>query len=115
MGKALGFVEISGVVAAVDALDIMCKAANVEFVTWEKKLGGRLVTIIVRGEVSAVTAAVEAASVGAIKKPVCKAVIANPHEETEKIVEKSAQRLMRSRANKLGQTVGTTESYIKEI
>ena len=115
MGKALGFIEISGVVAAVDALDIMCKAANVEFVTWEKKLGGRLVTVIVRGEVSAVTASVEAAASRAIKKPVCKAVIANPHPEIERIVEKSAQRLAKSRAEKTQPTVNATESYIKEI
>ena len=50
MGNALGFIEISGVVAAVDALDIMCKTADVELVTWERKLGGRLVTLIVRGK-----------------------------------------------------------------
>ncbi|WP_410103063.1 BMC domain-containing protein, partial [Sutterella wadsworthensis] len=37
MGNALGFIEISGVVAAVDALDIMCKTADVELVTWERK------------------------------------------------------------------------------
>ena len=97
MGKALGFFEISGVVAATDALDIMCKAADVEFVTWEKKLGGRLVTVIVRGEVSAVTAAIDAATAGAIKKPVSKAVIANPHEEVERIVAKSRARLLKSR------------------
>ena len=93
MGKSLGFIEISGVAAAVDALDIMCKTANVEFVTWEKKLGGRLVTIIVRGDVSAVTEAVEAAAAHAIKKPVAKAVIANPHSETERMVAISAARL----------------------
>jgi microcompartment protein CcmL/EutN len=97
MGKALGFFEISGVVAATDALDLMCKAADVEFVTWEKKLGGRLVTIIVRGEVSAVNAAIEAASAGAIKKPVCKAVIANPHPELERVVQKSRDRLLKAR------------------
>ena len=97
MGKALGFFEISGVVAATDALDIMCKAADVEFVTWEKKLGGRLVTVIVRGEVSAVSAAIEAASAGAIKKPVCKAVIANPHPELERVIEKSRARLLKAR------------------
>ncbi len=93
MGKSLGFIEISGVAAAVDALDIMCKTANVEFVTWERKLGGRLVTIIVRGDVSAVTEAVEAAAAHAIKKPVAKAVIANPHSETERMVAISAARL----------------------
>ena len=93
MGKSLGFIEISGVAAAVDALDIMCKTANVEFVTWERKMGGRLVTIIVHGDVSAVTEAVEAAAAHAIKKPVAKAVIANPHSETERMVAISAARL----------------------
>ena len=97
MGKALGFLEISGVVAATDALDLMCKAADVEFVTWEKKLGGRLVTVIVRGEVSAVTSAIEAAKAGAIKKPVSTAVIANPHPEVERVVEKSRARLLKAR------------------
>ena len=93
MERSLGFIEISGVTAAIDALDIMCKTANVEFVTWERKLGGRLVTIIVRGDVSAVTEAVEAAAAHAIKKPVAKAVIANPHSETERMVAISAARL----------------------
>ena len=93
--QALGFVEISGVTAAVDALDIMCKAAEVEFVTWERKLGGRLVTIIVTGSISAVTAAVENANAMAIKKPVATAIIANPHEETRRLVELSASRLQK--------------------
>ena len=97
MGKALGFFEISGVVAAVNALDIMCKTSDVEFVTWEKKLGGRLVTIIVRGNVSAVKEAIDAAAENGIKKPVGKAVIANPHEEIEKMVKKSADRLAKSK------------------
>ena len=101
MGNALGFFEISGVVAAVNALDIMCKTADVQFVTWEKKLGGRLVTIIVRGNVSAVKEAIEAADKGGIKKPVGKAVIANPHEEIERIVKKSADRLAKTRAEML--------------
>ena len=47
---SLGFIEITGVVAAIDALDIMCKTSGVELATWERKLGGRLVTIIVRGD-----------------------------------------------------------------
>ncbi len=91
MREALGFVEITGVVAAVDALDIMCKTSNVQLVTWERKMGGRLVTIIVKGSVSAVTEAVETATANAIKKPVCHAVIANPHDEILKLIEKSQQ------------------------
>ncbi len=93
MGKSYGLIEIPSTTAAIDVLDIMCKTADVEFVTWEKKLGGRLVTIIVQGSVSAVKAAIEAASEKAIKKPVAQAIIANPHEEIVKIVKKSASRL----------------------
>ncbi len=92
MGKSYGFIEITGVVAALDALDIMCKTADVELASWERKLGGRLVTIIVEGDVAAVTEAVEAAAANAIKKPASYAVIARPHEEIVKLVELSAKR-----------------------
>ena len=92
MSKSYGFIEITGVVAAIDALDIMCKTADVELASWERKLGGRLVAIIVEGDVSAVTEAVNAAVAGAIKKPASYAVIARPHEETVKMVELSASR-----------------------
>ena len=93
MGKSYGLIEIPSTTAAIDFVDILCKTADVEFVTWEKKLGGRLVTIIVQGTVSAVTEAVEAASTHAIKEPVAKAIIANPHEEIVRIVKQSASRL----------------------
>ena len=91
--NSLGFVEVSGVVAAVDALDIMCKSADVSLVSWERKLGGRLVTLIITGSVSAVTAAVDNACSQCIKKPVAHAVIANPHPETVRMAELSAKRL----------------------
>lgn len=91
--NALGFIEISGVTAAIDALDIMCKSSKVQFVTWERKLGGRLVTIIIEGDISAVNAAVENACNLAIKKPASHLVLANPHPETVRIVQKSAARL----------------------
>lgn len=92
MGNSYGFIEISGVVAAMDALDIMCKTAEVELATWERKLGGRLVTLVVKGEVAAVTQAVETACTQAIKKPVSHGVIANPHPEIVRLVNKSASR-----------------------
>jgi microcompartment protein CcmL/EutN len=91
--KSLGLVEVSGVTGAIDCLDIMCKSANVEFVTWERKLGGRLVTVIVQGDVSAVTAAVENAVANAIVTPCAHAVIASPHEETSRLVALSASRI----------------------
>ena len=92
MGKALGFIEITGVVAAVDALDIMCKAADVTLATWERKLGGRLVTLVVEGDVDAVRASVEAACENAIKKPASIGILPNPHPEIVKMVELSASR-----------------------
>ena len=96
--NALGFVEVSGVTAAIDALDIMCKSADVSLVSWERKLGGRLVTLMVTGNVSAVKAAVENAERSCIKKPAATAVIANPHEETVRLVKLSASRLEKQNA-----------------
>ena len=91
--KSLGLIEVTGVTAAVDCLDIMCKSADVKLVTWERKLGGRLVTVVVEGDVSAVTAAVENAMAGGLKKPVAHAVIASPHEETARLMALSASRI----------------------
>ncbi len=89
-------IEVSGVVAAIESLDAMCKAATVSFVTWERKLGGRLVTIIVEGDVADVKAAVEAAR--AITKEnghilAASGVIAAPTDEIRKMVRLSARRL----------------------
>jgi microcompartment protein CcmL/EutN len=93
--KALGFVEVSGTAAAVEALDAMLKTADVKFITWEKKLGGRLVTLIVSGSVSSVQEAVEHGKARAdkITKTVASAVIANPHEEIWRMIELSAKKL----------------------
>ena len=93
--EALGFIEVSGTVAAVEAVDSMLKTADVKFVTWEKKLGGRLVTIIVRGDVAAVTEAIEVGSIraNAITKTVAHAVIGNPHPEILKMIKISSAKL----------------------
>ena len=107
MGKSYGLIEITGVVAAMDALDIMCKAADVTLSTWERKLGGRLVTIIVEGEVAAVTAAVEAARTQALKPLAAFGVIANPHEEIVGLVERSASLFKDSEPS--------DESYLQEV
>ncbi len=93
--KSLGFIEIQSVTAAITALDTMCKAADVELVTWERKLGGRLVTIIIQGEVSSVNSAIEAAVNNSLK-PCIHAVIANPHEEIVRIVELSSMKINNS-------------------
>ncbi|MDY3250363.1 MAG: BMC domain-containing protein [Candidatus Choladocola sp.] len=90
--KSLGLIELPNLADAVEALDIMLKTADVKFLTWEKKLGGRLVTIIIQGSVSACQAAVEAAKTSASGRIVASAVIANPHEETMKLVRLSASK-----------------------
>jgi len=85
-----GFVEISGVTAAIAALDVMCKTADVELITWERKWGGRLVTVIIRGEVSAVKEAV--AAVGEFAKPVARGVLPNPHSEIVRLILSSLRK-----------------------
>ena len=92
MGNSYGFFEVPGVVAAMDALDIMCKTSDVVLASWERKMGGRLVTLIIEGDVSSVQQAIDAACEKCIKKPACHAVIARPHEEIVRIVERSAKR-----------------------
>jgi ethanolamine utilization protein EutM len=60
LGEALGLVETKGLVAAIEATDAMLKAANVELASAVIKLDGGLVSVMVRGDVSSVRAAVEA-------------------------------------------------------
>jgi hypothetical protein len=56
---ALGLIETQGFTAVFEAIDSACKAANVE-VVGKEKLGGGYVTVIIKGDVAAVKAAVEA-------------------------------------------------------
>ena len=59
--EALGMVETRGLTAAIEAADAMTKAAEVSLVGTEK-IGSGLVTVMVRGDVGAVKAAVESGS-----------------------------------------------------
>ena len=88
MNFSLGLVEVSALGNAIAMLDEMVKVANVEFVAVERKLGGRLVTIVVRGSVSAVTASVETGRRFAAAHNCLKSaeVIANPHPEILKFI-----------------------------
>ena len=80
MADALGMIECRGFAAMVEASDAMVKAARVELVGYEKT-GGGFVTAIVRGDVAAVKAAVEAGTRGAEKvgEVVSVHVIPRPH------------------------------------
>lgn len=81
---ALGMVECMGLVAMIEAADTMVKTANVELVGYEKIDAG-LVTAIVRGEVGAVKAAVEAGAAAAsrIGTVVSTHIIPRPHAEVD--------------------------------
>ena len=85
--QALGLIETRGLVAAIEAADAMLKAANVELVGTEK-IGSGLVSVMVRGDVGAVKAAVEAGSTAAgnLGEIIATHVIPRPHTDVEKIL-----------------------------
>ena len=87
--QALGMVETRGLTAAIEAADVMTKAAEVTLVGTEK-IGSGLVTVLVRGDVGAVKAAVEsgAASAARLGELVASHVIPRPHNDVEKILPK---------------------------
>ncbi len=85
--EALGMIETRGLVAAIEAADSMLKAANVTLIGTEK-IGSGLVSVMVRGDVGAVKAAVEAggANAGRLGELVAVHVIPRPHADVEKIL-----------------------------
>ncbi len=84
---AIGILETQGLTAILQATDAMLKAANVELVGKEK-IGAAYVTIIIRGDVAAVKAAIDAGSlaVGNLGKLIAAHVIARPHEGLLKLL-----------------------------
>ena len=87
MKEALGMVETRGLVAAIEAADAMVKAANVILIGSEK-IGSGLVSVMVRGDVGAVKAAVEAGgnAAQALGEVIATHVIPRPHADVEKIL-----------------------------
>ena len=85
--EALGMVETRGLVAAIEAADSMCKAANVTLVGTEK-IGSGLVTVMVRGDVGAVKSAVDvgADKAAVLGELVATHVIPRPHTDVEKVL-----------------------------
>ena len=79
-------IETKGLVAQFEATDAMLKAANVELVGWEK-VGSGYVSVVVRGEVAAVKAAVEAGATAAttIGEVIAVHVIPRPHDDLAKL------------------------------
>lgn len=87
--NSLGMIETKGLVGAIEAADAMVKSANVQLVGKEQ-VGGGLVTVMVRGDVGAVKASVEAGGAAAkrVGELVSVHVIPRPHEDVEAILPK---------------------------
>jgi microcompartment protein CcmL/EutN len=87
MAEALGMIETRGFAAMVEAADAMVKAAKVELVSYEKT-GGGYVTAVVRGDVAAVKAAVDAGQAAAsrVGEIVTVHVIARPHTNIDLVL-----------------------------
>ena len=87
MADALGMIETKGFVGMVEASDAAVKAAKVELVGYEK-IGGGYVTMIVRGDVAAVKAAIEAGARGAerVGELVSTHVIPRPHSNIDMVL-----------------------------
>ena len=85
MSEALGMIETKGYTGSIEATDAMAKAANVS-ISKTISIGGGLITVICRGDVASVKAAVDAGSKAASKvgELVSAHVIARPHEDLVK-------------------------------
>ena len=89
MEEALGMIETRGFVGSIEAADAMVKAANVSLVGQER-IGGGYVTVLIRGDVGAVKAAVDAGAAAAkrVGELISVHVIPRPHEEVSSLFSK---------------------------
>jgi len=87
--EALGMIETKGLITLIEAADSALKAANVQFIGWEK-IGSGLVTVFLVGDVAAVKAAVDAgaSAAGKVGEVVSVQVIPRPHEELISLMPK---------------------------
>jgi microcompartment protein CcmL/EutN len=86
-GRALGFIETRGFIGAVEAADTMLKAASVSLVGY-RKTGSGYIAVMVRGDVGAVKAAVDAGKAAAarIAEVISTSVIASPHADMDQMI-----------------------------
>ena len=86
-GNALGLIETLGLVGLISAVDAMLKAASVEVASTVIKLDGGVVSVMVRGDVSSVRAAVEAGAeaAGKVGELVSAHVIPRPDESVTRM------------------------------
>lgn len=85
--EALGMIETRGLIPAIEAADVMVKAANVRLCGYQRT-GSGYVTVMVRGDVGAVKAATDAGAeaAGKLGQLISVYVIPRPHQDTEGIL-----------------------------
>ena len=115
MDFSLGLIEVQALGHAILVLDTMTKAADVEFVSMERKLGGQLVTLVVKGKLSAVKAAIEAGAEVAKSLNRLKAaeVIARPHPEILKFLHLDEKEEKKVNSESAATHVGPVNSEVK--
>lgn len=88
MSESIGLVETKGLTGSIEASDAMAKAASVRIVK-QISIGGGFLTVLVKGDVGSVKAAVEAGAEAAnnVGELVASHVIARPHEDLVKQFE----------------------------
>jgi len=86
MSEAIGMIETRGYTGSIEATDAMAKAANIT-IAKTISIGGGLITVVCRGDVASVKAAVDAGSraAGKVGELVASHVIARPHEDLGKV------------------------------
>jgi len=86
MSEAIGMIETKGYTGSIEASDAMVKAANVSLVK-TIPIGGGMITVIAKGDVGSVKAAVDAGAKAASKvgELICSHIIARPHEDVLKV------------------------------
>ncbi len=89
--EALGMLEVKGFVTLMEATDAMMKAANVQFMGWDK-VGSGFASVFITGDVAAVKAATDAgaAAAGRIGEVISVQVIPRPHEDIGKVLPQAS-------------------------
>ncbi|OUT62337.1 Propanediol utilization protein PduA [Stieleria bergensis] len=88
INEALGMIETKGFISLVEAADAMMKAANVQYLGWDK-VGSGMVSVFVSGDVAAVKAATDAgaAAAGRVGEVISVQVIPRPHDDLIKVLK----------------------------
>jgi len=105
---ALGLIEVRGLAAAIGVLDTMAKTAEARLIDVKKDMGGGLVTIVIEGDVSAVTACVQAGEASCTSEVIAARVFANPDPQMLMYVDNSYKSM---RLDSKREALGIIEVY----